>query len=193
MVVLDATIVSIALPSAQKDLGRVVDDLQHLAIADAGALAIHPEGCEVLKLLDQVALSQGDFASASEVNLVVDCDPELVVNADPMRFRQAVGNLVVNAIKFTRPSGLVTVSGRRVESEIVITVADTGIGIDRDDLRHVFDRFWRGEKSRNRATGGSGLGLSIARRLVEAHGGSAEAESEIGAGSVFTLRWPDTA
>ncbi|MYR57121.1 two-component sensor histidine kinase, partial [Streptomyces sp. SID625] len=84
--------------------------------------------------------------------------------------------------------GTVALAAHRDGDTVVLTVADTGTGIAPDDLPHVFDRFWRAEKSRSRRTGGSGLGLAIARQLVEAHGGTAAAASEPGAGSVFTLR-----
>ena len=108
-----------------------------------------------------------------------------------MRLRQAVGNLVTNAIRHTPAGGTVTPALRaRTATHVLIDVADTGTGIAAEDLPHVFDRFWRAEKSRSRQTGGSGLGLAIVRKLVEAHGGTASATSVIGRGSVFTLRLP---
>lgn len=119
--------------------------------------------------------------------------------ADPVRLRQAIGNLVSNAVRHTPPGGRVTVraydAGASADEaqagrEVVIEVADTGSGISAEHLPHVFDRFWRAEKSRNRRTGGSGLGLAIVRKLVEAHGGSVSAASVEGQGSVFTLRLP---
>jgi two-component system, OmpR family, sensor histidine kinase BaeS len=115
-------------------------------------------------------------------------DPELL--ADPVRLRQAVGNLVSNAIRHTPAGGTVSLCAREEGDQVVIDVADTGAGIAAEDLPLVFERFWRVEKSRNRQTGGSGLGLSIVRKLVEAHGGTASATSVIGRGSVFTLRLP---
>lgn len=104
--------------------------------------------------------------------------------------RQALGNLVSNALRHTPVSGTVTLAARRADGDVLLEVTDTGTGIEADDLPHVFDRFWRAEKSRSRRTGGSGLGLPIVRHLVAAHGGSVEAASEPGAGSVFTLRLP---
>jgi two-component system, OmpR family, sensor histidine kinase BaeS len=107
-----------------------------------------------------------------------------------VRMRQALGNLVSNALRHTPPGGTVTLAARDEGDQVVLRVADTGRGITADDLPYVFDRFWRAEKSRSRRTGGSGLGLAIVRQLLAAHGGTAEAASEPGAGAVFTLRLP---
>ncbi len=111
---------------------------------------------------------------------MTDADPELTVTADPVRLRQAIGNLVSNAVRHTPPGGTVrlTASGepagraRHAAGGVRVEVRDTGAGIAPEDLPHVFDRFWRAEKSRSRQTGGSGLGLLIVRKLVEAHGGT---------------------
>ncbi|WP_218924366.1 sensor histidine kinase, partial [Streptomyces sp. f51] len=119
--------------------------------------------------------------------------PGPALSADPVRLRQAVGNLVSNAVRHTPEGGRVTLRAYASEAgcgTVVIEVTDTGSGIPADDLPHVFDRFWRAEKSRSRRTGGSGLGLAIVRKLVEAHGGTAEATSTEGEGSTFALRLP---
>ena len=92
--------------------------------------------------------------------------------------------------RHTPPGGTVTLVARRDADEVVLTVTDTGSGIAPEDLPHVFDRFWRAEKSRSRRTGGSGLGLSIVRHLIAAHGGTVVATSEPGVGTEFTLRLP---
>ncbi|WP_435858395.1 sensor histidine kinase [Streptomyces milbemycinicus] len=114
----------------------------------------------------------------------------ILVMADPVRARQMVGNLVSNAIRHTPAGGSVTLSARADPETVVIDVADTGIGISADELPHVFDRFWRAEKSRDRQSGGSGLGLAIVRRLTEAHRGTVTAVSAPNVGSTFTLRLP---
>lgn len=180
-------------------LQHIIDDLQDLAAADADALRLHPRPLHVGDLLGQVAAAHHVRAEAAGVTLSVaqpDCPvPELT--ADPVRLRQAVANLVSNAIRHTQPGGTVTLRAHASGStdsvdEVVVEVADTGSGIPEADLPYVFDRFWRAEKSRNRRTGGSGLGLSIVRKLAQAHGGSATAASTEGEGSVFTLRLPRT-
>ncbi|MFC0105694.1 sensor histidine kinase [Kibdelosporangium aridum] len=107
-----------------------------------------------------------------------------------MRLRQILDNLVTNALRYVPSGGSVAVTARTEQDEVVFEVADNGTGISPEDLPHVFDRFWRAEKSRSRQTGGSGLGLAIVRNLAEAHGGSATAESTYGQGATFRVRLP---
>ncbi|NUQ95733.1 MAG: HAMP domain-containing protein [Streptomyces sp.] len=171
-------------------LQRIIDDLQDLAAADAGTLRLHREPVRADELLDQVAAAHRVAADAAGVTVRTEQDGSPWLDADPVRMRQALGNLVSNALRHTPPDGTVTLAARREGEEVVFTVTDTGTGIAPEDLPHVFDRFWRAEKSRSRRTGGSGLGLPIVRHLVAAHGGTADAACEPGAGAVFTLRLP---
>nr|WP_258312373.1 HAMP domain-containing sensor histidine kinase [Streptomyces sp. ZEA17I] len=297
----DPAFVSSLLEEAVQ-LQHIIDDLQDLAAADAGVLRVHPEPVRVGELLAQVAAAHQARADTAGVTLRVAADgPVPEVAADPVRLRQAVGNLVSNAVRHTPAGGTVTLraygggaaggcaasrsgavfeggsgtdsgsgsptghgsgSGSGSESasptgrgggsgsgsptgheggsgsgsgfppehggrsegaagsvggsrdgsgsrsgdgsragagsgyppgDVVIEVADTGTGIPAEDLPYVFDRFWRAEKSRSRRTGGSGLGLAIVRKLAEAHGGTAGAESTEGEGSVFSIRLPGPA
>ncbi|MFJ9738254.1 sensor histidine kinase [Streptomyces sp. NPDC101166] len=182
-------------------LQRVIDDLRDLAAADAGTLRLHREPVAVDELLAQVAAAHRVAAEAAGVTLRAGAGERTGaetggagwLDADPVRLRQALGNLVTNAVRHTPPEGTVTLTGRRDGDQVVLEVADTGSGIAPEDLPHVFERFWRAEKSRSRRTGGSGLGLPIVRQLTDAHGGSAQAASAPGAGSVFTLRLPAAA
>ncbi|MGW1759071.1 sensor histidine kinase [Streptomyces mirabilis] len=181
-------------------LQRVIDDLQDLAAADAGTLALHREAVRADELLAQVAAAHRVGAEAAGIGLRTGTDGPSAptgrgtawIDADPVRMRQALGNLVSNAIRHTPDGGTITLSAREEEDQVVLEVADTGSGIAAEDLPSVFDRFWRAEKSRSRRTGGSGLGLSIVRQLVAVHGGTVAVASELGAGSVFTLRLPAT-
>ncbi|WP_046727472.1 HAMP domain-containing sensor histidine kinase [Streptomyces humi] len=174
-------------------LQRIIDDLQDLAAADAGTLRVHREPVRAADLIDQVAAAHRVAADAAGVALLTDADGTAWLFADPVRMRQALGNLVSNAIRHTPADGTVTLTARHDGGDIVLTVTDTGQGIAAEDLPHVFERFWRAEKSRSRRTGGSGLGLPIVRHLVAAHDGTAEAESEPGEGARFTLRLPAAA
>ncbi|WP_407699002.1 sensor histidine kinase [Streptomyces katsurahamanus] len=190
----DEAFVSSLLEEAVQ-LQHIIDDLQDLAESDAGALRLHPGPVAVAELLGQVAAAQQARAETAGVALRVraaDGLPQLT--ADPVRLRQAVGNLVSNAVRHTPPGGTVTLraydSGERPGQWLAVAVADTGEGITAENLPHVFDRFWRAEKSRNRRMGGSGLGLAIVRNLTEAHGGTVTAASEPGKGAEFTLRLP---
>ncbi|MER6539245.1 HAMP domain-containing sensor histidine kinase [Streptomyces sp. 900105755] len=171
-------------------LQRIIDDLQDLAAADAGTLRVHREPVRAADLVDQAAAAHRVAADAAGVTLLTDTDGTAWLDADPVRMRQALGNLVSNAIRHTPADGEVTLSARRAGDDVVLTVTDTGPGIAADDLPHVFERFWRAEKSRSRRTGGSGLGLPIVRHLLAAHDGTAEARSEPGKGAEFTLRLP---
>ncbi|MFC8347580.1 sensor histidine kinase [Streptomyces sp. NPDC057280] len=171
-------------------LQRVIDDLQDLAAADAGTLRLHREPVAAGELLGQVAAAHRVAADTAGVTLRTRTEGEPWLDADPVRMRQALGNLVSNALRHTPADGTVTLSARADGDDVVLDVADTGSGIAPEDLPHVFDRFWRAEKSRSRRTGGSGLGLPIVRHLMAAHGGTVEATSEPGTGSVFTLRVP---
>ncbi|WSY87069.1 HAMP domain-containing histidine kinase [Streptomyces sp. NBC_00876] len=177
-------------------LQHIIDDLQDLAQADAGALRLHTGPVRVAELLGQVAAAHQARADTAGVALtVLPSPPDRPVpelTADPVRLRQAIGNLVSNAVRHTPPGGRVTLRpyGSEHGDAVLVDVTDTGNGIPPEDLGHVFDRFWRGEKSRSRRTGGSGLGLAIVRKLTEAHGGTATAVSVPGQGSVFTLRLP---
>lgn len=177
-------------------LQHIIDDLQDLAQADAGALRLRAEPVRIEELLGQVAAAHQARAETAGVTLMVPpAQPDRPVpalTADPVRLRQAIGNLVSNAVRHTPSGGTVTLRAHGSEpgDAVLVDVTDTGIGIPAADLAHVFDRFWRAEKSRSRRTGGSGLGLAIVRKLAEAHGGTATAVSVPGEGSVFTLRLP---
>ncbi|WP_047868920.1 cell wall metabolism sensor histidine kinase WalK [Nocardiopsis sp. RV163] len=170
-------------------LQDIVDDLQDLALADAGKLRLSPEPVDAGALVEQVVDSQRLRAAGAGLRLVAEAG-DVVVVADRTRLVQVVGNLLGNALRHTPAPGTVTVRARRSDGEAVVEVADTGVGIPEEDLPHVFDRFWRADKSRNRRTGGSGLGLAIVRNLVELHGGTVAVESIVGEGTTFTVRLP---
>ncbi|GGU42395.1 sensor histidine kinase [Lentzea flava] len=166
-------------------LQRLVDDLHDLAQADAGTLRLHPEPIALDDVVDQVVNAQQN----REILLRAETAP-VHVTADPVRLRQALGNLVANAVRYTPPGGEVVVKLFEDQDNAVLEVTDTGTGIAQDDLPHVFDRFWRADKSRSRTTGGSGLGLAITRHLVEAHGGTVSVTSTLGEGSTFRVELP---
>jgi signal transduction histidine kinase len=113
-----------------------------------------------------------------------------MIEGDPQRLRQAIMNLVENAVEFTPSAGSVTVSSWRMGAEAGITVADTGAGIPDSDQARVFDRFYRVDPSRSRQTGGSGLGLAICYEIATAHGGRIWVQSEVGSGSRFSIGLP---
>ena len=173
-------------------LGRLVDDLRLLAQAEAGALHLDPEPDS----LTEVARGTLEGARArAETNGIELCYEESealpLVVMDRSRIAQVIGNLLDNAIQHTREGGIVTVSAELAgNGEAVVKVADQGEGIPGEALPMVFERFYRVDPSRARTTGGAGLGLTIAKRLVEAHGGEITAESVLGEGSTFSFTLP---
>ncbi|MDT0571893.1 HAMP domain-containing sensor histidine kinase [Streptomyces sp. DSM 3412] len=171
-------------------LQHIIDDLQDLAAADAGTLALHRDPVRADDLVAQTVSAHRTLAESSDIRLCTHTDPGLVLDADPVRMRQVLGNLTSNALRHTPAGGTVTLTARQAGDLAVLTVEDTGSGIAANDLPHVFERFWRAEKSRSRRTGGSGLGLSIVRQFVEAHEGTVTVDSEPGKGCVFTIRLP---
>ncbi|MGW3571533.1 sensor histidine kinase [Streptomyces sp. NPDC000941] len=171
---------------------RIVDDLQDLALAEAGALSYHRDHIELGELLETCRTAHRAQAERAGVALTVetpDGDP-VYAYADADRLRQAVGNLVSNAVRATGPGGTVRLSLARRGAGAAVHVGDTGHGIPAEQLPHVFDRFWRADAARGRATGGSGLGLSIARQIVKDHQGTIGVESAVGVGTTFTIEIP---
>ncbi len=168
---------------------RLVNDLLLLAQADAGLqLQLHPVELDTL-LLD--VYRQGQVISqGTGVRVRLGAEDQAVVLGDADRLRQLLLNLVDNAIKYTPAGGDVTLTLKREAGWVLVSVADTGCGIPEEDLPHIFERFYRADRSRARP-GGAGLGLSIAKWVAEAHAGELEVQSEVGQGTVFTLYLPE--
>ena len=172
-------------------LSRLIDDLQELSLADAGELKLVFQAEDITGLIRQTVTALQTKASAKDLTIDVDLHEELpAVNIDLLRIRQVLHNLLDNAIAHTEPKGRITVKARQCDNLIEVSVTDTGEGIPPEDLAMVFERFYRVDKSRTRATGGSGLGLTIAKRIVEAHGGTITVKSEPGKGSTFCFNLP---
>jgi signal transduction histidine kinase len=169
-------------------LAALVDSLLALARGQGGIAADRP--LDLGELVSASAQSMQPLASDRKVALDVEAAPGLEVRGDPDQLRQLVLILVDNALRYTPEGGRVRVDAHRNDGTAVVAVTDTGIGIDRSALKHVFERFYRADEARNRADGGAGLGLSIAEQLVSDHGGRISAESAPGRGSKFTVSLP---
>lgn len=166
-------------------LKRLIDELQELALADAGGLTFEvralPARAELQRAVDA-------FQASTPAVRFVAPDHDVVVQADPRRLAQVLRNVLQNAITHTPPDGQITVALRDEGPLVVIAVADTGRGIPAEQLPLIWDRFYRVDPSRDRATGGMGLGLALTRRMVEGMGGSISAESAVGVGTTITIR-----
>ena len=172
-------------------LSRLVDDLQELSLAEAGEMKMDYQAGDIAELINQTVAVVQTAATAKGLSVSIDLPDELpAVNIDYHRINQVLRNLLENAIAHTSQGGTITVTAGQRDSWVEVTVTDTGEGIPAEDLPNIFERFYRVDKSRTRATGGSGLGLTITKRLVEAHGGRIEAHSELGKGSRFTFTLP---
>ncbi|MGH8630105.1 MAG: sensor histidine kinase [Burkholderiales bacterium] len=173
-------------------LSRLVDDLRELAQAEAGQLNLNLQPIDVAGIVQGTINAFSATAGERQIALSANLPPELPpVQADAERVAQVLRNLLSNALRHTPPGGSICVAASSAPNWVEVSVSDTGEGIAEADLPHVFDRFWRGDKSRDRETGGSGLGLAIARRLIEAHGGQMGVESAQHRGSRFWFRLPN--
>ena len=178
-----------AMNSEVARMSRLVRDLLLLAESDAGApLQLRPVELDTLLL---EIYREGMLIANNRLKMRLGHEDQAVIQGDPDRLKQLLLNLVNNAIAYTPDGGTVTLClHRRPDNWVRVAVADTGVGIAPEDLPHIFDRFWRQDKARSRKLGGSGLGLSIAKSIVEAHGGRISVESELGKGTTFEVLLP---
>ncbi|MDR1619088.1 MAG: HAMP domain-containing protein [Clostridiales bacterium] len=172
-----------------KRLGALVSELQELAKTESENLSLNKSPTDMLALVKSV--NESFKAKAAKKNLALtESGESVVVFADERRVRQVLTNLVSNAVKYTPENGRVSLEVGASETECFITISDTGMGIPEAELPYIFERFYRTDKSRNRKTGGTGIGLTIAQSITEAHGGKIDAESAAGKGSRFTVTLP---
>ena len=172
-------------------LSRLVTDLRELSLAEAGQLALNTTTRPLGPLVEGAAQRHAEMAAAKAIALDAEIAEGLpLVPLDPDRTTQVINNLLSNALRYTPSGGRVSVAVTGNPDGVRVTVRDSGPGIAAEDLPRVFDRFWRGEKSRAREKGGSGLGLAIARQWVEAMGGRIGVESRPGEGSAFWFSLP---
>ncbi|MGB1251468.1 MAG: sensor histidine kinase [Candidatus Promineifilaceae bacterium] len=171
---------------------RLVNDLHLLARAEARQLPLHFEAVDLYHISAETVENFATLAEEKNIALTLQGEAQLV-QADTGRLRQIITNLVGNAIRHTPHGGQILLHLSDTETQATIAVTDSGEGIAQEHLEHLFDRFYRADKSRTRGTGGSGLGLAIARALIEGHDGTIAAESAgVGKGSTFTIQLPKT-
>ena len=180
------------LYSEAQHLNRLVDDLRTLSLADAKELPITPQRAQPRDLLDRLAAGYQHQAEQNHIALCVESSAGLPdIYMDVERMAQVLGNLISNALRYTPPGGQITLGARREDGTVVLTVKDTGAGIAPEVLPHVFERFYRGDPARTQSGDESGLGLAIAKSIVELHGGQINAASDgLGCGSTFSVCLP---
>ena len=172
----------------------LIDDLLLLARGDAGKAPAALEILDAGPLLRDLAEQAAAMAAAKDISVSLELPSEaLPVSANEAQLRRLLLILIDNALKYTPAGGRVTIQGSAGPTDVTISVADTGPGISPDDLPHVFERFWRADKVRSREAGGTGLGLTIAKQIAELHGAHLGVQSEVGRGSMFTIRLPKPA
>jgi signal transduction histidine kinase len=172
-------------------LSRLVDDLQRLSRAESGKEVLDIISLPVSPFLERVVRKLEPQFREKGVGIGFDAVPGVKsVMADEDKLDQVFINLLVNALAYTDPGGSVSISARPDGALVVFRIEDTGIGIEAEDLPHIFERFYRADKSRSRERGGTGIGLTIAKRYIEALEGTISVESEPGRGTAFTIRLP---
>jgi len=172
-------------------LGRLVEQLLDLSKLESGEVPLHRDEVMLAPLVQQVVSEIEVARAGKDVHIEQDIPRDLPpLNADAERVHQVLFNLVDNAVRFVPEGGEVTIAAHRHDGDVEISVADNGVGIPREHLPRLFERFYRGDSARSRDDGGTGIGLAIARSVVEAHGGTIRAQSEPGIGSVFSFDLP---
>ena len=173
-----------------EQLSGLVDDLQQLALADEGQLRLNRFPVVLDDIVEAVTVGNGPRATASSINLSASGDAPAPIELDPRRIRQALDNVVANALAHTPGRGSVSVSVAQSDERTTVTVADTGPGIPEEFIPFAFDRFARADEARGRTTGGTGLGLPVARELVRAHGGDIKIERPESGGTRVVIELP---
>jgi two-component system sensor histidine kinase BaeS len=175
-------------------LTRLVEDLRTLALAEAGQLTLERRPTDFIELVQRAVEHFTPQASAHQVALSftspAGLSEKLILSLDPVRVDQILGNLLTNALRYTPAAGQISLTVSKEAGQVRLAVQDSGLGIPEESLPHIFERFYRADPSRSRSEGGSGLGLSIARQLAQAHGGGLSAENAKEGGALFILSLP---
>jgi two-component system, OmpR family, phosphate regulon sensor histidine kinase PhoR len=174
-----------------KRLGLLVDDLLSLARLESSNAKLELSEVRVQELFHNVIRDWSEKLAAKNLKVIVDLPPDLqTITADETRLQEVFHNLVENAVKYSRDNGQIRLQAGRRGPEIVLSVSDDGVGISKDQLPRIFERFYRADKARSRELGGTGLGLAIVKHIAQLHGGRVEAESGLGRGTTVRVIFP---
>ena len=170
---------------------RLVNNMIDITKLDAGFFELNLQNCNIVNVVESVTLSVSEYVKTKSIELIFDTDiEECIISCDPEKIERVILNLLANSIKFTQPGGSMTVNMYDKGENIMISIKDTGIGIPKDKLDIIFDRFRQVDKSLTRKQEGSGIGLSIVKSLVELHKGTISVSSEYGKGTEFIIMLP---
>ncbi len=188
----DPKINKLYLRRTEKSIDRmvsIVEDLESITKLESGELTLNMTRFDIVKTVEEVIEMEHWQASESQIAVQIINKPDrpIFVRADKKRILEVITNLIVNAIKYGKQNGYVNISFHDLEDNIIVEVADNGIGIDKKDLRRIFERFFRVDKSRSREQGGTGLGLSIVKHIIEAHNQSINVRSVLDQGTTFNF------
>jgi two-component system phosphate regulon sensor histidine kinase PhoR len=176
-----------------KRLGLLVDDLLTLAQLESRNTTLQFSDVQLAELFASVVRDWGKQLAKKRLKVAVDLSPEAqTIRADETRLHEVLYNLLDNAVKYSREDGEIRLQAAQHDHEIVFSVTDNGIGISKDDLPRIFERFYRADKARSRELGGTGLGLAIVKHIAQLHGGRVEAESELGHGTTVRVVLPNS-
>jgi two-component system, OmpR family, phosphate regulon sensor histidine kinase PhoR len=175
-----------------KRLQRLVDDLLSLAQLESSQAQLELSVVRMDELFNNLIRDWKEKLAGKNLKIIVDLPSEaLTLRADGTRLEEVLHNLLDNAVKFSPENGEIRLRGTRYGSNVVLSVADTGIGISKEHLPRIFERFYRADKARSRELGGTGLGLAIVKHIAQLHGGRVEAESELGSGTTIRIVLPE--
>ncbi len=188
----DPKINKLYLKRTEKSIDRmvsIVEDLESITKLESGELQLNMTRFDIVKTVEEVIEMEHWQASESQISVQIINKPDrpIFVRADKKRILEVVTNLIVNGVKYGKQNGYVNISFHDLDDNIIVEVADNGIGIDKKDLRRIFERFFRVDKSRSREQGGTGLGLSIVKHIIEAHNQSINVRSVLDQGTTFNF------
>ena len=164
-------------------LSKIIDDLSTLSLAESGMLSLNISEFELNNKISEIINNFKLRSESQNINIINNITPDIKINYDPQRFTQIVTNILNNSILATDDGGIISFSTSTNNNNLLLKISDNGTGIPKDELPYIFDRFYRTDKSRNRQSGGSGLGLSIVKYLIESHNGTIKINSELSKGT----------
>jgi signal transduction histidine kinase len=184
----DYAVTLAAMRTETEHLSALVDNLLLIARADAEQLPLSMETVDVMEVVDDACRAVRPLAQSKQLTFGWEIGEEMSVRGDVRLLRRAVINLLTNAIKYTMPGGVIAITVASEAESAAISVTDTGIGLAPEEVPHIFERFYRADKSRSGTAGRSGLGLAICKAIVDSHGGTIDVASQPGAGATFSVR-----